>query len=84
LARFILRYRGQGKPPRDDVERFKGLPGITVIDDSSRMLLVDAAEQDLRRLVERAPNWAMSPETSFTLPEPHPNLERARSLKRPK
>lgn len=84
MARFILRYRGPGAAPHDEVEWFRGQPGIAVVDDSPRMLLVDAAEPVLRGFLDQAPDWEMSPELSYALPEPQPSLGRARSLKRSK
>jgi len=84
LPRFILRYHGEGPAPRDDVARFKGALGITVLDDSPRMLLVDGGEDELRKFLGQTSEWVMSPEASYALPEPHPSLEKARSFKRSK
>ena len=84
MARFILRYRGPGTAPDDAIALFRDLPGATVIDESPRMLLVDSTEQSLRNILEKAPEWVMSPETSYSLPEPHPVLQKSRSLKRSK
>lgn len=85
MGRFILRYRGQGAKPEGDVARLRTLPGASVIDDSSpRMILVEAPEEALRRLVDQTDGWVMSTEHTYDLPGPHPSLDKARRLKTPK
>jgi len=85
VGRFILRYRGQGAKPKSDVAWLRSLPGASVIDDSSpRMVLVEAPEEALRRLVEQTDSWVMSSEQTYHLPAPHPSLDKARRLRRPK
>lgn len=85
MGRFILRYRGQGAKPEGDVARLRSLPGASVIDDSSpRMVLVEAPEAALRSLVEQTDGWVMSSEQTYQLPAPHPSLDKARRLRRPR
>jgi hypothetical protein len=85
VSRFILRYRGQGAKPTSDVARLRSLPGVSVIDDSSpRMVLVEAPEEALRRLVEQTHDWVMSHEQTYHLPTPHPSLDKARRSRRVK
>ena len=85
MGRFILRYRGQGPKPEGDVARLRSLPGASVIDASSpRMVLVEAPEEPLRRLVEQTDGWVMSTERTYDLPSPHPSLDKARRLRKPK
>ncbi len=72
VDRFIVRYRGSGPKPEEDVERIRALPDTTVLDDSPRMLRVAAPESELRALIGSMPDWVMSPEQTIKLPEPHP------------
>ena len=44
MARFIVRYRGKGKKPAADVEQFRGLEQTKVLEETPRMLLLEAPE----------------------------------------
>lgn len=76
VERHILRYKGPGPKPDADVERIRALPDTIVLDDSSRMLLVESPEAKLRALIDSMPDWVMSPEQTFKLPDPHPKILR--------
>jgi hypothetical protein len=69
MARYILRYRGAGPCPERDVELIAALPGVEVLDESPRMLLVDATEEDLRTTIADLRGWVMSAETAVPLPD---------------
>lgn len=73
MDRFILRYQGKGSKPQWNVQQIRSLQNITVVDDSSpRMILVDAPEDELRALVDSMPDWVMSREKTYRLPDPRP------------
>jgi hypothetical protein len=74
MGRFILRYHGQGAKPPRDVERFRALPGARLLDDSTRMLLIEAPEAALRELIDQVQDWSLTPERTYHLPKSHPNL----------
>jgi len=76
MERYILRYKGPGPKPDLDVERIRALPNTTVLDHSSRMLLVASPESELQALINSMPDWVMSPEQTFKLPDPHPKILR--------
>ena len=76
MGRFILRYKGSGPKPDEDVARISRLPDTTVLEDSSRMLLVGAPEPELRALIGSMPDWVMSPEQTIKIPEPRPKILR--------
>ena len=76
LARFVLRYRGQGAPPEADVARVAGLESAVVIDASPRMLVVDSEPEALQGLVDALPDWVMAPERRFPLPDTRKRAER--------
>lgn len=75
-ARFILRYRGDGSKPAADVDQVRRLPGTVVVNDSSRMLLVESDPEPLRRLVESLPQWVMAPEQTYAVPDTRKKVER--------
>lgn len=75
MGRFILRFRGTGPKPAEDVEHIRALPNISVLDDSSpRMLLVEAPEAELKALIDSMSGWVMTPERMIPLPDPRPKL----------
>ena len=76
MERYILRYKGPGPKPDADVERIRALPNTTVLDHSSRMLLVASPESKLRALIDAMPDWVMTPEQTIRLPDPHPRIVR--------
>jgi hypothetical protein len=77
MPRYILRFRGNGSSPQDDVERLKADPEIRILDTaSSRMLLVEAAEEPLRKAIGGMPDWVMSEEHDIPLPDPRQRLSK--------
>lgn len=72
--RFILRFTGTGSIPSADIERIRALPGIDVIDSTSRMLLVEAPEDEVMSLVQSMPEWVLSPEQTVDRPDPRPRV----------
>lgn len=71
--RLILRYTGRGSPPAHDVERIQALPGLSLVDATARMLLVEAPES-LRPQLEEMPSWVVSEERMIPLPDPRPKI----------
>jgi hypothetical protein len=77
MNRFILRFRGPGSKPAEDLERIHSQKNVNVIDESSpRMLLVEAPESELKTLINSMPGWVMSREQTIPLPDPRPKLRR--------
>ena len=52
-----------------DVEAIAALPGVEVVDDSPRMLLVEGPAGILRGALGALPDWTMSRERSVPLPD---------------
>jgi hypothetical protein len=83
MNKYILRYRGEGMRPEEDVELIRSLPKTAVLDDSGRMLLVEAPEDDLRMALQSLPDWVMAEEKFIPLPDPRPKVRhRAADLER--
>jgi hypothetical protein len=79
MSRYILRYHGEGAKPHDDVQRFRCLPEVKLIDESSKMLLVDApSAESLQAVLDTSGRWSISPEESMELPPRHPDLAKPR------
>ena len=70
MSRFILRIRGKGTVSNIDIEHINALPNTKVIDtSSSRMLLVEGPEAELKHEVASMPGWVIAPERMYTLPD---------------
>lgn len=76
MGRYIVRYVGTGLRPAADVQRIRATQELTVLDDSSRMLLVEASEQQLSKVVGSMPGWTWSPERTIRLHDPRPKPRR--------
>jgi len=73
-SRFIFRFRGTGPIPSDDLERIRALPEVDIVDSTSRMLLLQATEEDVKSLASAMPEWVLSPEQTVSLPDPRPKI----------
>ena len=74
MARYVLRYRGQGIKPASTREKIGALPDTNVHEETDRMLLVDSdhALDQLSTDEVRAldlENWAVHRDTTYTLPD---------------
>lgn len=74
--RFVLRYRGEGARPEVDMARVRALAGAVIVEESSRMLLVEADEKRLGDLIDTLPDWVMAPEQTYAVPDTRQRVER--------
>ena len=70
MGRYILRFRGRGAKPLEDVRRIAEMPGVAIVDQTSRMLLVEMPEGTVQHLEAELPGWVASPEEMVGLPDP--------------
>lgn len=75
MSRYILRYGGSQPAPLEHLQNIRATPGLRVLDQSPKMLLVDADESPLRARLERMPGWSMHPEQSYPLPDTRKKIE---------
>jgi hypothetical protein len=76
-GRYVLRYRGGDAGPAGlDAAQLTGLAGVTILDSSPRMFLVEAEHEPLRQLVDTLPDWVMAPEQSYDVPDTRMKVER--------
>jgi hypothetical protein len=68
MKRYVLRYRGAGKPTDLDVNRIRSIPGLKIVDESSRMFLIEATDEVGQQLKEM-PAWVVSAETFVPVPD---------------
>jgi hypothetical protein len=69
MGRYILRYAQSSSAPTDHLESIRATPGLKVIDESPKMLLVDADESVLRRKLQSMPGWSLHSEQGIPLPD---------------
>jgi hypothetical protein len=73
MARYVLRYTGRGTPPPGDLERIRAVPDLTVLGESTRMLLVESPENPAARLRGMS-SWVSNPEQTIPGPSLRPKV----------
>lgn len=74
MERYILRFEGAGEKPADDLKKIRAVPKLKVVDDASRMLLVEAPGESVAKLVDTLPQWSLTKEIFVPLPDPRPKV----------
>jgi hypothetical protein len=74
MARYILRFTGRGASPDDARQRLSNWQDVKIVDESPRMLLVEASPEAINRLTEELPGWTSTLERTIPLPDPRPKL----------
>ncbi len=64
-TRFVLYYAG-ALPPAGDQPKIEAVPGLKIVDQTSpKLLLVEAPETPVHRLLEELDGWVLEPERPF-------------------
>ena len=66
----MLRYRGSGPAPAAELDRVRSDPRVHIIDESPRMLLVEATEADAESLRSELGGWLVSEEQFYAQVDP--------------
>jgi hypothetical protein len=74
MARYVLRFTGRGAPPQQHRERIAKLPDAKIVDETPKMLLVEAPPETINRLSQELPDWTSTLERTISLPDPKPKL----------
>jgi hypothetical protein len=69
MSQFILRYGGSSSIPEDHLESIRTVPGLKVLDQSPKMLLVDGDESTLREKLRDKPGWSIHTQSAYPLPD---------------
>jgi hypothetical protein len=75
MTRFIVRHRGKGATPAAAAEVAARIPGIRVVDQTPRMLLLEGPEQAVRSAFPDE-EWLVAPEQTLDTPDPRARVER--------
>jgi hypothetical protein len=78
VARFILRYRGAGSHSEIDLARLLARRNARVVDQTSRMVLVEGSAAALEDEFGDDPDWLVTPERSVQRPDPRPKVRSRR------
>ena len=70
MRRYIARFRGLGPSPSETVQRIKLIDGATILDESPRMMLIEAPDDSALRTVLDPSTWLLSEETFYDVPSP--------------
>jgi len=65
LRHYVVRYRGRGPAPAEDVARIAG--AVQVLDQVARMLLVKGSASQMASLAAALPRWLVREEHAFAL-----------------
>jgi hypothetical protein len=73
MPRYILRYC-QPAVPAEHLAAIRSAPKVRVVEETPRMVLVEATEQDLRDLLTPLAGWTVHAETMVPLPDPRKKI----------
>ncbi|HTP69161.1 MAG TPA: hypothetical protein VMJ35_09685 [Dongiaceae bacterium] len=74
MSRFVLRYGGSDAIPAGHLNTIRSTPGLKVIDESPRMLLVDGEQSSLQEKLKDMPGWSLHPEQTYPMPDTRKRL----------
>jgi hypothetical protein len=69
MSKFVLRYNGSSPNPAVSLDSIRSTPGVQVLDESPRMMLVGGEESTLQAKLKDLPDWSMYPLNEVPLPD---------------
>ena len=78
MGRFIVRFRRDTAAKNAIVERLHASPEVVVVEETPRMVLVEADEQVLRQLVPDSDDVLVVPERHYERPNPSLTIDKKR------
>ncbi len=76
MERYILRFRGPGAAPTEDVSRIGRQSNVRIVDSSPKMLLVEADSAAIKKLQSTFDQWRVSEENTVPLPDTRARIKR--------
>jgi hypothetical protein len=67
MTRHILRFRGKGDVPAAAAVRIRAAPGVSIVDQSARMLLVEGDDAQVSTLASMI-DWIIAKDTPVQKP----------------
>jgi hypothetical protein len=78
LQSYIVRYTKGTSAPDEEKDRVKAFPDVQVLDESPKMLLIQASPETAAALGGTLPDWLVSAQQEYTIPNPRPQVRQAR------
>lgn len=76
MSQFILKYKGDDvKELAADIKLIKSTKDLTIIDESSRLLLVEMSEKVKEHLEVKLNKWSLFPQTIIKKPDTKKKLK---------
>jgi hypothetical protein len=76
MGRFIVRFRRDTAARDAIVERLHASPEVVVVEETPRMVLVEANDKALRQLIPDSDDVAIVPERHYERPNPPLTVEK--------
>jgi hypothetical protein len=80
MPRFIVRFRGAA-PGKEIVARLRNAPSIHVLEETTKMVLLEAEEADLLDVVQPTSEIVIVPERYYERPDTVPSIRQNPSKK---
>lgn len=77
MSRYILQYNGKGSKPDFDVVQVRDISGVKILDETSRMLLVEGPVVELKRVLEGLESWSLTTEKTYRISPPQARIKKA-------
>ena len=71
--RYIVRFRGSA-PAKEITARLHADPDVLVVEETARMVLVEANESNLLRVIQPGHDVVILPERHYERPESRPSI----------
>jgi len=74
MGRYILRYKNAAHAPESHLKAIRAAANVKIVDESPRMVLVEANEDAAQASVQGLAGWSVTPETTIPLPRVHEKI----------
>jgi hypothetical protein len=71
--RYIVRFRGSA-PAKEITRRLRDDPGVQVVEETPRMVLVEGLESKVRSVVQPGPDVVVVPQRQYERPDANPSV----------
>lgn len=82
MDRFIARYCGKGPAPAAAVERAARAPGMRVVDQTNKTLLVEGTAEAVQAVFADLDDWQVTAERRYEIPDARPRVHTKRGSTR--
>jgi hypothetical protein len=80
MTRYVFRFSGPAGP-REDQERIRSFSKVHVVDQATRMFLIEGPDADVQALAKSLPGWTVTPEKEVALPDARAKTRRSKKAR---